>query len=98
MILRPPRSTRTDTLFPYTTLFRSVDVRQTRAANRHAPGDPETEQIRQSVPVDGKRAELERDGIDVGVHEHGGDCSGSCVAVLFGQRYSAETAQKNAFR
>src|SRR3546814_2246212 len=27
MIRRPPRSTRTDTLFPYTTLFRSVDRR-----------------------------------------------------------------------
>src|SRR3546814_13165150 len=27
MIRRPPRSTRTDTLFPYTTLFRSVDQR-----------------------------------------------------------------------
>src|SRR3546814_8062264 len=26
MIRRPPRSTRTDTLFPYTTLFRSVYV------------------------------------------------------------------------
>src|SRR3546814_3061628 len=26
MILRPPRSTRTDTLFPYTTLFRSLHV------------------------------------------------------------------------
>src|SRR3546814_16600651 len=26
MIRRPPRSTRTDTLFPYTTLFRSPDV------------------------------------------------------------------------
>src|SRR3546814_15797394 len=26
MILRPPRSTRTDTLFPYTTLFRSDAV------------------------------------------------------------------------
>src|SRR3546814_12150030 len=26
MIRRPPRSTRTDTLFPYTTLFRSVGV------------------------------------------------------------------------
>src|SRR3546814_13296934 len=26
MILRPPRSTRTDTRFPYTTLFRSVQV------------------------------------------------------------------------
>src|SRR3546814_6783255 len=28
MIRRPPRSTRTDTLFPYTTLFRSPDPRQ----------------------------------------------------------------------
>src|SRR3546814_17242504 len=26
MIRRPPRSTRTDTLFPYTTLFRSVPL------------------------------------------------------------------------
>src|SRR3546814_4863808 len=26
MIRRPPRSTRTDTLFPYTTLFRSLDI------------------------------------------------------------------------
>src|SRR3546814_3139178 len=25
MLRRPPRSTRTDTLFPYTTLFRSID-------------------------------------------------------------------------
>src|SRR3546814_7818800 len=28
MIRRPPRSTRTDTLFPYTTLFRSAPARQ----------------------------------------------------------------------
>src|SRR3546814_5075363 len=28
MIRRPPRSTRTDTLFPYTTLFRSQAVRR----------------------------------------------------------------------
>src|SRR3546814_7852755 len=28
MIRRPPRSTRTDTLFPYTTLFRSVNDRR----------------------------------------------------------------------
>src|SRR3546814_20439560 len=27
MIRRPPRSTRTDTLFPYTTLFRSIEGR-----------------------------------------------------------------------
>src|SRR3546814_4274698 len=34
MIRRPPRSTRTDTLFPYTTLFRSLDRRQ--IVTRHA--------------------------------------------------------------
>src|SRR3546814_971354 len=31
MIRRPPRSTRTDTLFPYTTLFRSVRHDEARA-------------------------------------------------------------------
>src|SRR3546814_3703852 len=31
MIRRPPRSTRTDTLFPYTTLFRSVGAARARA-------------------------------------------------------------------
>src|SRR3546814_6387052 len=29
MIRRPPRSTRTDTLFPYTTLFRSASLKRT---------------------------------------------------------------------
>src|SRR3546814_4932499 len=29
MLRRPPRSTRTDTLFPYTTLFRSEDMPET---------------------------------------------------------------------
>src|SRR3546814_14363540 len=38
MIRRPPRSTRTDTLFPYTTLFRS------RATHGHALGDIGIEQ------------------------------------------------------
>src|SRR3546814_14061460 len=32
MIRRPPRSTRTDTLFPYTTLFRSDRLQQTYRA------------------------------------------------------------------
>src|SRR3546814_19783348 len=32
MIRRPPRSTRTDTLFPYTTLFRSVARRLVKSA------------------------------------------------------------------
>src|SRR3546814_3078236 len=34
---RPPRSTRTDTLFPYTTLFRSAASRCTRTVRRRSP-------------------------------------------------------------
>src|SRR3546814_10879239 len=34
MIRRPPRSTRTDTLFPYTTLFRSQGLARHRAGKR----------------------------------------------------------------
>src|SRR3546814_20628688 len=36
MIRRPPRSTRTDTLFPYTTLFRSEEEQRD-----NQPADPE---------------------------------------------------------
>src|SRR3546814_1919493 len=36
MIRRPPRSTRTDTPFPYTTLFRSIHL----ARRLRAPGSP----------------------------------------------------------
>src|SRR3546814_5335197 len=35
MIRRPPRSTRTDTLFPYTTLFRSAGSRPATAGLGH---------------------------------------------------------------
>src|SRR3546814_9999535 len=46
MIRRPPRSTRTDTLFPYTTLFRSLD-RDLVGADQKAkarPGQPGKDQ------------------------------------------------------
>src|SRR3546814_1580152 len=39
MIRRPPRSTRTDTLFPYTTLFRSP-ARWNSSAPSNAPSRP----------------------------------------------------------
>src|SRR3546814_13572872 len=41
MIRRPPRSTRTDTLFPYTTLFRSL--RRPLLANASRPGCPRSQ-------------------------------------------------------
>src|SRR3546814_9536759 len=46
MIRRPPRSTRTDTLFPYTTLFRSIFV---------APGGSATQQGAVSPVHEGER-------------------------------------------
>src|SRR3546814_8291683 len=42
MIRRPPRSTRTDTLFPYTTLFRTDPVE----VKRGLEGEPEDEHSR----------------------------------------------------
>src|SRR3546814_8595786 len=54
MIRRPPRSTRTDTLFPYTTLFRSAPRAKTLPTNssstirKHPP---------QSLPVVPSRSE-----------------------------------------
>src|SRR3546814_1673244 len=56
MIRLPPKSTRTDTLFPYTTLFRSVALDQTtldklKEHRFHFPGC-ETEIASQSLAAD----------------------------------------------
>src|SRR3546814_10199042 len=52
MIRRPPRSTRTDTLFPYTTLFRSGErhERDPRPQHRTNPPCPLTEDALAQVP------------------------------------------------
>src|SRR3546814_7405882 len=39
MIRRPPRSTRTDTLFPYTTLFRSQTLLRQQPIDQHRPNE-----------------------------------------------------------
>src|SRR3546814_9137680 len=41
MIRRPPRSTRTDTLFPYTTLFRSASSKRAAKARERATRERE---------------------------------------------------------
>src|SRR3546814_21086036 len=63
MIRRPPRSTRTDTLFPYTTLFRSVlkhdperpkaDGSGTELPNPRRPEWPEADYIVGNPPFIG---------------------------------------------
>src|SRR3546814_5814388 len=65
MIRRPPRSTRTDTLFPYTTLFRSSPARRgwRRRADREArPHQPRLEdgEGRQALRFRGARRRRRR--------------------------------------
>src|SRR3546814_7372396 len=50
MVRRPPRSTRTDTLFPYTTLFRSAD-RENEPRQRDGAG----QQCRSVPPPRGQK-------------------------------------------
>src|SRR3546814_7707518 len=53
MIRRPPRSTRTDTLFPYTTLFRSLQQHRRRGAA--------AEQMQRQLQAVGAPAEVAAD-------------------------------------
>src|SRR3546814_15769163 len=69
MIPRPPRSTRTDTLFPYTTLFRSVPLSFFYHPENHAAAgipdqiDPLTGPMIVEMPA------LDRAGGTVGIKE-----------------------------
>src|SRR3546814_5153575 len=81
MIRRPPRSTRTDTLFPYTTLFRSrLAIEIIEALSRPYEVDQHTLYIGASVgsaiaPRDGRTAEMLIRGADLALYrskEHGG--------------------------
>src|SRR3546814_17832373 len=52
MIRRPPRSTRTDTLFPYTTLFRSfLNMLISFSVAGHVPTVQQTNERRSSIRV-----------------------------------------------
>src|SRR3546814_5074018 len=56
MIRRPPQSTRTDTLFPYTTLFRSPHPHgSVRRARRRAQPVPRIERRRAGMPGGARR-------------------------------------------
>src|SRR3546814_14887346 len=73
MIRRPPRSTRTDTLFPYTTLFRSPTGRQC-IQSRRGSFDPRT-QMRRITMVDTSSIRehmnvIGADGVHVGNVDH----------------------------
>src|SRR3546814_2773689 len=94
MIRRPPRSTRTDTLFPYTTLFRSDQVTcgQRVAGYRQTddPGPPPERRMDQVDAVIEDVAELrrlQRHPCELAVdrieerHDPGGEQAAQIVAV-----------------
>src|SRR3546814_13151351 len=75
MIRRPPRSTRTHTLFPYTTLFRSLD------AEEHLAREHEGAQIERPAVDRREPSGVRRDGFLHRRDEH--------VLGQFGHRHAA---------
>src|SRR3546814_15122138 len=66
MIRRPPKSTRTDTLFPYTTLFRSC-LLQLGTVDQQRPGQARHQQRRRAQQeqrqVDAAQAAIQHDAV-----------------------------------
>src|SRR3546814_15167790 len=91
MIRRPPRSTRTYTLFPYTTLFRSLDVRTgyclLLASGSEMVGDWIGFRVE---PGAGRRCRL----IVAGRHRCDADC-GLCVGMAAGPLAGAARTSEN---
>src|SRR3546814_19915168 len=81
MIRRPPRSTRTDTLFPYTTLFRSPRI-----------PEPQLDRRARDAPRGGRRGDL---AVDPAPHRHrrsGGARGVSAPRTVEGRRPRATAA------
>src|SRR3546814_14867515 len=72
MLRRPPRSTRTDTLFPYTTLFRSLLAAHLDLVARH----------RAAADHEGARGAVLAVGLAVRATEYRLDVAGMGVVVL----------------
>src|SRR3546814_17724218 len=82
MIRRPPRSTRTDTLFPYTTLFRSPAKHSPPTSDKTttapAPAEPTMVSLLARRPFESRAFRLRR----------------SNVAAPMGRRYVGEMASQ----
>src|SRR3546814_9314814 len=95
MIRRPPRSTRTDTLFPYTTLFRSPDQAPDlwRALWRLVPGAqgrrrPTRRNARHPPSLDDRHCQFGR--ADQSGHEADGPQDRSDVHALRSEEHTSE--------
>src|SRR3546814_20662153 len=92
MIRRPPRSTRTDTLFPYTTLFRSAALHPAvDSGDRRARGDPGHHDVPAVPPEPAGDRPGAAAGVQdhaVAVHVHHGAVRGGSAALLYNQQYT----------
>src|SRR3546814_15988763 len=88
MIRRPPRSTRTDTLFPYTTLFRSVYGLEAAADERRGHLD---------LAVDALLAQDRDAWPGAGAHVGGSDVVGRVERKLRLQPGRVEAARRGEF-
>src|SRR3546814_5247454 len=70
MFRRPPSSTRTDTLFPYTTLFRSEGVRQQEDPHHGLPPGDAFEHLPVGSPIRGERFRAMRVCCDLALGGH----------------------------
>src|SRR3546814_9952509 len=91
MIRRPPRSTRTDTLFPYTTLFRSGDIRPTCELGPFLPGKIENRRKRHGGKFD-------RDQLDPVDLFSNGQCTEDGGCPVPDDRFKQEQVRRRAHR
>src|SRR3546814_3478124 len=77
MIRRPPRSTRTDTLFPYTTLFRSLAIAELDFAAQAVAESVAEGTDRRPVVV-----QVDASKIAVGIARHGDAAGTADVGTL----------------
>src|SRR3546814_19793269 len=95
MIRRPPRSTRTDTLFPYTTLFRSsgrqADPRRARRHRLHPEGG------RRAVQAAGQD-EADEEPLRQVDHRRGGASGGLCAPGASGGKIGSASCRERAFQ
>src|SRR3546814_5846713 len=82
---RPPRSTRTDTLFPYTTLFRSDRWREHHHAKRHQGGGHD--KINDQKWQKNKKPDLERGFQFTGHESRQQDGKGNILGAGKGARF-----------
>src|SRR3546814_5217276 len=84
MIRRPPRATRTDTLFPYTTLFRSLNARAVDGPGHDSvEGVDLAHQVTFAEPADRRVARHRADRIDaVRQQQRPGTDPGGCGRSL----------------